>query len=95
VASLLDKVRGMGAEEQPSPLAEGVDPRNPALQAYMLLYMLREVGAEEQAAALAARLPGAGMFELFREQEDRQDRFRFGREVDGSPAGPWGWEDLD
>jgi hypothetical protein len=61
----------------------------------MLLYMLREVGAEEQAAALAARLPGAGMFELFREQEDRQDRFRFGREVDGSPAGPWGWEDLD
>ena len=95
MASLLDKIRGMGAEEQPSPLAEGVDPRNPALQAYMLLDMLREVGAEEQAAALAGRLPGAGMFELFREQEDRQDRFRFGREVDGSPAGPWGWEDLD
>jgi len=35
------------------------------------------------------------MFELFREQEDRQDRFRFGREADGRPAGPWGWEDLD
>jgi len=35
------------------------------------------------------------MFEIFREQEDRQDRFRFGREADGSPAGPWGWEDLD
>ena len=40
-------------------------------------------------------LPGAGMFGLFREKEDRQNRFRFGRESDGSPAGPWGWEDLD
>ena len=56
---------------------------------------LREAGAAEQAAALASRLPGAGMFELFREHEDRQDRFRFGREADGSPAGRWGWEDLD
>jgi hypothetical protein len=61
----------------------------------LLLGRLREAGAREQAAALANRLPGAGMFELFREQEDRQDRFRFGREADGSPAGPWGWEDLD
>ena len=60
-----------------------------------LLDSLREAGAEEQATALADRLPGAGMFELFREQEGRQDRFRFGREADGSPAGPWGWEDLD
>jgi len=49
----------------------------------------------EQAAALADRLPGAGMFELFRQHEDRRNRFRFGREADGSPAGPWGWEDLD
>ena len=60
-----------------------------------LLHQLREAGAQEQATALADRLPGAGMFEFFREQEDRQDRFRFGREADGSPAGPWGWEDLD
>jgi hypothetical protein len=51
--------------------------------------------AKQQAAALAGRLPGAGMFEFLLEQEDRQDRFRFGREADGSPAGPWGWEDLD
>jgi hypothetical protein len=47
----------------------------------------------EPAIALAERLPGAGMFEVFREQQE--DRFRFGREADGSPAGPWGWEDLD
>jgi len=55
---------------------------------------LREAGAEEQATALAQRLPGASMFELFREQESRQDRFRFGREADGSPAEPWDWDDL-
>ena len=50
---------------------------------------LREAGAEQQAAALAERLPEVGMFELFREQ-GRQDQFRFGREADGSPAGPLG-----
>jgi hypothetical protein len=61
----------------------------------MLLGRLREAGAQEQATALADRLPGAGMFELFRKQEGRQDRFRFGREAEGSPAGPWTWEDLD
>jgi hypothetical protein len=60
-----------------------------------LLATLRAAGAAEQATALAGRLPGEAMFKLFREQEDRQDRFRFGREADGSPAGPWGWEDLD
>ena len=60
-----------------------------------LLDSLREAGAEEQTTALADRLPEAGMFELFREQEGRQDRFRFGREADGSPARPWAWEDLD
>ena len=60
-----------------------------------LLRSLREAGAEQQITAMADRLPGAGMFKLFREQENRQDRFRFGREAEGSPAGPWGWEDLD
>jgi hypothetical protein len=60
-----------------------------------LLGRLREAGAQDQATVLAERLPGAGMFELFREQEGRQDQFRFGREADGSPAGRWAWEDLD
>jgi len=34
------------------------------------------------------------MFELFLEQ-GLADQFRFGREIDGTPAAPWGWEDLD
>ena len=60
-----------------------------------LLDSLREAGAHEQAAALAARLPAAGMFGLFLEQQGPADQFRFGREADGTPAAPWGWEDLD
>ena len=98
VARLLDSLREAGAQEQATALAEPRRrPRRP-----------RRPGRRGQAAGQPAgggragaghragrRLPGAGMFELFREQEDRQDRFRFGREADGSPAGPWGWEDLD
>jgi hypothetical protein len=53
----------------------------------------RETGAQEQATALAARLPGASMFELFLEQQGRKERF--GREADGSPSEPWGWGDQD
>jgi hypothetical protein len=60
-----------------------------------LLHRLRAAGAEQQATTPAERLPEVGLFELFRKQESHQDRFRFGREADGSPAGPWGWEDLD
>jgi hypothetical protein len=35
------------------------------------------------------------MFGFFLEQQDPVDQFRFGREADGSPAAPWGWEDLN
>jgi hypothetical protein len=48
-----------------------------------LLARRREAGAEQQVTAVAGRLPEAGLFELFREQEDRQDRFRFGGRADG------------
>jgi hypothetical protein len=61
----------------------------------ILLEGLQEAGAREQVAALVERLPGAGMFHLFREQEDHRNRFRFGRETDGRPAEPWDWDDLD
>ena len=81
VTRLLDRLRAAGARQQAA--------------VARLLARLRQAGAREQAAALADRLPGAGLFNLFREQDSRQDRFRFGREADGSPAEPWGWEDLD
>ena len=60
-----------------------------------LLGSLEAAGAHDQVTALASRLPMAGMFELFLKRQGREDEFRFGREADGSPAGPWGWEDLD
>jgi hypothetical protein len=60
-----------------------------------LLEGLQEAGAREQATALAERLPAAGLFDLFCQQQDRRDRFRFGRETDGRPAEPWDWDDLD
>ena len=59
-----------------------------------LLRELREAGAHEPAAALADRLPAAGLFWLLLEQHGRADQFCFGREADGSPSAPWGWEDL-
>jgi len=55
-----------------------------------LLGSLRKAGAHEQ----AARLTAAGLFELFLGQNGPADQFRFGRETDGTPAVPWGWEDL-
>jgi hypothetical protein len=99
IASLLASLRVMGAQEQTDTLLA----RDPATHVSLdepvavvsLLDELWAIGAREQADALADRLPGAGMFELFREQGNHQDRFRFGREGDGTPAAPWGWEDLD
>jgi len=108
VAFLLAFPREAGAAEQAAALLArdpaayvSLDDSNGVA---FLLDMLRGAGAAEQAAALANRLPGAGMFELFLRQEGlalflRQEglasKFRFGREADGTPAAPWGWEDLD
>jgi hypothetical protein len=88
-----------GAHEQAAALLA----RDPAAHATLddphgvprLLDRLRQAGAHERAAALASRLPAAGMFRLFLEQQGSADKFRFGREADGTPAMPWGWEDLD
>jgi hypothetical protein len=105
VAILLDSLRAAGAHEQAAALADraaahitfdtpdGVRFVAPGVAG--LLCALREAGAHEQAAALVGRLPAAGLFGLFLKQHGRADQFRFGREADGSPSAPWGWEDLD
>ncbi len=111
VAELLDSLREAGAHEQITallardPAAHGplhnpyhVDHLMDDLRGVgvaRLLDSLREAGAHEQATALAARLPAAGMFRLLLEQKGLAVQFRFGREADGTPAAPWGWEDLD
>ena len=100
VARLLASLWKVGAHEQAAALLA----RDPAAahaalddpsSVVRLLASLREAGAHEQAVALADRLPAAGMFGLFLEQKGLADQFRFGREADGTPAAPWGWEDLD
>jgi hypothetical protein len=98
VASLLHSLREAGAHEQAAALAARAAAHTPLDDPSGvddLLDSLREAGAHEQAAALTDRLPAAGMFGLFLEQEGLADQFRFGREADGAPAAPWGWEDLD
>ena len=43
---------------------------------------------DESAAELASRLPAAGMFGLFLEQQGPADQFRFGRDTADTPATP-------
>ena len=105
VAALLKILMKVGAHDQvttllardPAARVSLDDPRPPVLPPPLksLLEGLQEAGAHEQATALTERLPGAGMFGLFCQQQDRRDRFRFGRETDGRPAEPWDWDDLD
>ena len=104
VADLLDelgRIRKARAKAQAAALAERAAAHacldnNPNAVA-RLLYSLRQAGADAQATALTERLPGAGMFrlQLFLMGERHRDRFRFGREANGSPAEPWEWHDLD
>jgi hypothetical protein len=62
----------------------------------MLLHALREAGMRNQADVLIDRLPAAGLFDLYCEQEEgRAQRFWFGRDANGHPAAVWDWHDLD
>jgi hypothetical protein len=59
-----------------------------------LLTRLYALGAHHEAEALVAALPAAGLFPLFRLAVDQENAFRFGRDPDGRPAAPWGWDDM-
>jgi hypothetical protein len=108
LAALLGSLRKAGAHEQVTALLrrdpaahvrlddlDNLDNLDGSAEVAALLDSLREAGAHEQATALAGRLPAAGQFKLFLKQNGLADQFRFGREADGTPATPWGWEDLD
>ena len=100
VADLLGNLRAAGTQDQVTALlardpAAHVALDNPFGVAGILLGSLREAGAEEQVTLLVNRLPGEGLFDLFRAQGNHQALYRFGRNPDGSPAEPWDWEDLD
>ncbi|WP_327374344.1 hypothetical protein OG393_10265 [Streptomyces sp. NBC_01216] len=99
VAALLNELLEAEASEQAAALLA----RDPAAHVPLVgahgvapfLEALRAAGSREQAAVLCARLPAAGHFGLFAEIGDHRERFRFGREPDGSAALPWAWDDLD
>ena len=99
VARLLNALRGADADEQVAALIA----RDPAAVVALdnpdgvarLLAALRKAGIEKQARTLLNRLPAEGWFGDFLEHANHRMRYRFGRESDGSPAAPWGWDDLD
>ena len=97
VAFLLEAMWKAGAAEQAGALArraaEGCG--NLATGAGFLLRALRHVGAEADATTLINRLPGEECFDHFLVEGDNKVAYRFGREPDGTPTHPWGWEDLD
>jgi hypothetical protein len=60
-----------------------------------LLRELKSAKAAELAADVAVHAANAGLFDVFVEfLPAGRRRFRFGREPDGSPSAPWGWDDL-
>ena len=97
VANLIHVLREAGATGQVTALASRAAAHASLDGPYgvaKLLDVLREAGARAQAAELIERLPGAGLFQLFRAQEDCGEQFRFGRDANGRPAKPWAWTDL-
>ena len=98
VADMLEALKKSDADRQITMLLS----RNPAASVHLynsnaaevLLKALYAVGAYEQAEVFIERLPGEGMFSLVCMQEGYRERFWYGREVDGRPAKPWGWDDL-
>lgn len=100
VATVVEFLHEMGAGPQLERLADRVasglaldDPYSGG-HVEEVLTALRAAGADRQAAALVERLPGGGQFELFIQQTGTGGRFRYGRDPDGTPAGPWSWDDL-
>ncbi|MFI6991808.1 hypothetical protein [Nonomuraea wenchangensis] len=97
VAKLLDSLRQAGKHDQVTVLAERAAAHAALDDPYAvakLLDSLRQAGEHDQVSMLTERLPAAGLFDQFLENIDHQERFRFGREPDGSAAVPWEWEDL-
>jgi hypothetical protein len=61
----------------------------------LLIRVLEWARAHQHVAELVERLPAAGAFGRFLGVCGQGEKFRFGREPDGSPADAWSWDDLD
>jgi hypothetical protein len=107
VANLLDALREAGASGQVTTLASRAAAHtslNNPVAVVNLLFALQRAGTRAWVSEVIERLPAVGMFRLlvvqeplFNElkQEAFGEKFPFGREADGRPAGRWDWTDLD
>jgi hypothetical protein len=98
LAELLKELHTVGADNQVAALANRAVTEtaftNPR-EAETLLQALRSVDARPQAGLYAERLPAQGHFAIFLQHDHHPEkRLRFGREPDGRPAPPWGWDDI-
>ena len=95
VADLLRALNAAGAEAQASSLAA----RAATDTVFWILWTpgglpeaMREIGAGDQADLFEERILDEGEFKDY--NRDGMTRYHFGREPDGTPAEPWGWDDL-
>ncbi|MFD0683273.1 hypothetical protein [Actinomadura fibrosa] len=91
-AFLLGVLHGLGARKRVDALLQRLTPMVLAdpLRRAGLVVLLHEIGESERAAALAPGVADAGLFYIVkRALPDWEDRYRYGREPDGSASGPW------
>ncbi|MFJ5646269.1 hypothetical protein [Streptomyces sp. NPDC093223] len=97
LTTLLRMWRHTGAHEKAAALLA----RTPAAHHHVnhatadFMRELREACAHDQATALNLRFPAMGQYGQYIELVDSPERFRFGREPDGTPAPPWTWDDVE
>ena len=99
VAALLRALRTADEKEAVTALLARHPADHVALDYPRGVYHLREelhkAGADEAATRLHSRAEDAGLFVYMTQGNPNWDRrFTFGREPDGNPSLPWGWEDL-
>ncbi|MEU9398000.1 helix-turn-helix transcriptional regulator [Streptomyces sp. NPDC048324] len=99
---LMKVAQEVGLNEQFIALAKQVDLGNKSAFVPNLDRLLRVLRVSTSASEsnsqvmdLTESLPALGRFEEFIELHDNRERFRYGREPDGSSAAPWTWEDLE
>jgi tetratricopeptide (TPR) repeat protein len=98
VSELVKALIRAGSRDQAATLADRAAKRAPIRgfehSMKQALATLRGAGLDKQSTIIANRLPAEGFFDVFRSEGRNWSLYKFGREIDGTPAAPWGWEDL-
>jgi hypothetical protein len=99
IAKLIEALHATGNESAATRLADraaGEVALDDAEGVVELLRRMRAIGAAKEASQLAARAGDSGLFQyLFQTASSREaGKFRFGRELDGTPSPPWNCQDV-